>query len=95
MCFARFIYIPLLTERINNNPKAINILLLWSKPRHPWKAIFVQSWLIRENLWLYSFFAMSFLLNIFNMRSVMTKPPTTFVVEQTTAMKPRIVLTVL
>ena len=29
------------------------------------------------------------------MRSVMTKPPTTFVVEQTTAIKPRIVLTVL
>ena len=38
---------------------------------------------------------MSFLLNILNMRSVITKPPTTFVVEQTTAMNPRIVLTVL
>ena len=39
--------------------------------------------------------AISFRLNIFSMRSVITKPPTTFVVEQTTAMKPRIVLTVL
>ncbi len=34
-------------------------------------------------------------LNIFNMRSVITNPPTTFVVEQTTATNPRIVLTVL
>ena len=42
-----------------------------------------------------SFFTSSFRLNIFSMRSVITKPPTTFVVEQTTAMKPRIVLTVL
>ena len=32
-------------------------------------------------------------LNIFSMRSVMRKPPTTLVVAQTTAMKPRIVAT--
>src|SRR5918996_114190 len=38
---------------------------------------------------------MSFRLNIFNMRSVITNPPTTFVVAQTTAMNPRTVLTVL
>jgi len=38
---------------------------------------------------------MSFRLNIFNIRSVITKPPTTFVVAHTTAMKPRIVLSVL
>jgi hypothetical protein len=36
-----------------------------------------------------------FRLNIFSIRSVITNPPTTFVVEQTTAMKPRIVLTLL
>src|SRR6266508_3780129 len=34
-------------------------------------------------------------LNILSMRSVITNPPTTLVVEQNTAMKPRIVLTVL
>jgi hypothetical protein len=45
---------------------------------------------------LYSLFGpISFLLNIFNIRSVITNPPTTFVVEQTTAMNPRMVLTVL
>ena len=33
-------------------------------------------------------------LNILSIRSVITKPPTTLVVEQTTAMKPRIALTV-
>jgi len=36
-----------------------------------------------------------FLLNIRSIRSVITNPPTTLVVEQTTAMKPRIVLNVL
>src|SRR5829696_4134298 len=55
----------------------------------------IKSVSIRENLRLYSFFAMSFLLNIFNIRSVITKPPTTFVVAHITAMKPRIVLTLL
>jgi hypothetical protein len=55
----------------------------------------VLSAFIRENLRLYSFFAISFRLNILSMRSVMTNPPTTFVVAQTTAIKPSIVLTLL
>jgi hypothetical protein len=42
-----------------------------------------------------SFFATSFRLNILNMRSVITNPPTTFVLAQTTATNPRIVLVVL
>src|ERR1041384_1151862 len=36
-----------------------------------------------------------FLLNMRSIRSVITNPPTTFVVEQTTAMKPRTVATLL
>src|SRR5262245_14388430 len=36
-----------------------------------------------------------FFLNILSIRSVITNPPTTFVVEHTTAIKPRIVATLL
>ena len=53
--------------------------------------------MIRAMMTNYSafYFFSSFRLNILSIRSVMTNPPTTLVVEQTTAVKPRMVLKVL